>query len=88
MFAFRVRARNTSVWYINDDGSMPGRASAFTTTCSAADYRKELRISEDQDYIPFAVIDAGGGARRLLRLGVEHRADGDFGSITRRPAPG
>ena len=52
--------KDTSVWYINDDGVACRTPSAFTTSCSPPDYRKELRFSEDQDYIPLTVIDAGG----------------------------
>ena len=51
--------KDTSVWYINDDGSMPDRIGVYHESL-AADYRKELRISEDQDNIPLTVIDAGG----------------------------
>ena len=69
--------KNTSVCYINDDGAAPDRIGVYHDLLRP-DYRKELRFSEDQDYIPLTVIDAGGSARRVLWLGVEYRADGYF----------
>jgi hypothetical protein len=50
---------NTSVRYINDDGVMPDQVGVYRDLLTEG-YRKELRFSEDQDYIPLAVIDAGG----------------------------
>jgi hypothetical protein len=50
---------DTSVWYINDDGSLPDPAGVFHDPL-ANGYRKTLRCSEDQDFIPLAVVDAGG----------------------------
>ena len=50
---------NTSVWYIKDDGAVPDGIGVYHDLL-AADYRKELGISESQDYIPFTVIDADG----------------------------
>ena len=51
--------KDTSAWYINDDGSSPDRTGVYHDRL-AGNYRKELNISEDQDYIPLTVIDAGG----------------------------
>ena len=51
--------KDASVSYISDDGSAPDPVGVYHDRLGK-DYRKELRISEDQDYIPFACIDAGG----------------------------
>ncbi|MFI5380468.1 MAG: NPCBM/NEW2 domain-containing protein [Tepidisphaerales bacterium] len=50
---------DTSVWYINDDGSLPDATGVYHEKL-AGNYRKTLRISEEQDFIPLAVVDAGG----------------------------
>ena len=50
---------DTSVWYINDDGSLPDPTGVFHDQL-AAGYQKTLRFSEDQDFIPFAAVDANG----------------------------
>ncbi len=52
--------RDTSVWYIRDDGSIPDRVGVYHDSL-AENYRKEIGISEAEDYIPLTVIDAGGG---------------------------
>ena len=51
--------RDASAWYVNDDGSSPDQTGVYHDLL-AENYRKELGISEGQDYIPLAVIDAGG----------------------------
>jgi|GEM_PF-133682 len=50
---------DTSVWYINDDGSLPDKTGVYHDPL-AAGYQKLLRFSEDQDYIPFTIVDAHG----------------------------
>jgi hypothetical protein len=50
---------NTSVRYINDDGAMPDQVGVYRDSL-AEGYRKELRFSEDQDYIPLMVMESGG----------------------------
>ncbi|MGA2496398.1 MAG: NPCBM/NEW2 domain-containing protein [Tepidisphaeraceae bacterium] len=50
---------DTSVWYINDDGSLPDATGVYHEKLTA-NYRKTLPISEAQDFIPLTVIDAGG----------------------------
>jgi hypothetical protein len=49
----------TSVWYINDDGSLPDATGVYHDPL-AAGYHKTLRFSEDQDFIPFTAVDADG----------------------------
>lgn len=49
----------TSVWYINDDGSLPDSTGVYHDRLSR-DYRKTLTISEQPDWIPFVAIDADG----------------------------
>ena len=51
---------DTSLWYINDDGSLPDATGVYHDKL-ASGYQKTLRFSEDQDFIPFAVVDANGG---------------------------
>jgi hypothetical protein len=51
--------RDTSVCYIRDDGSVPDRIGVYHDLL-AKNYRKQLDISEGEDYIPLAVIDAKG----------------------------
>jgi hypothetical protein len=51
--------KDTSAWYINDDGSSPDGTGVYHDLLSE-NYRKDLGISESQDYIPFTVIEAGG----------------------------
>jgi hypothetical protein len=51
--------RNTSAWYINDDGSSPDGTGVYHDLL-AKNYHKDLGISEGQDYIPFTVIETGG----------------------------
>jgi len=50
---------DSSVWYIKDDGSSPDPIGVYHDLL-AADYHKDLSISESEDYIPLMVIDAGG----------------------------
>ena len=50
---------DASVTYINDDGSLPDATGVYHDKL-AAGYQKTLRFSEDQDYIPFAAVGAGG----------------------------
>jgi hypothetical protein len=49
----------TSVWYVNDDGSLPDATGVYHERCPAG-YQKTLRISEEQDFIPFVIVDANG----------------------------
>ena len=51
--------KETSVWYIRDDGGVPDATGVYCDPL-AENYRKELTISESEDYIPLAVVDAGG----------------------------
>ncbi len=51
--------KDTSVWYIRDDGAVPDATGVYRDPL-AENYRKELGISEGEDYIPLAVVDAGG----------------------------
>lgn len=49
---------NTTVWYINDDGSSPDSIGVYTDPLEEG-YHRSLRISEDaKDWIPFVVLDA------------------------------
>ena len=48
-----------SVCYINDDGSFPDRIGVYHEKLSDG-YQKILPISEDQDFIPFTLVDANG----------------------------
>jgi hypothetical protein len=49
----------TSVWYINDDGSLPDPTGVYHDALTPQ-YRKTLRISEEQDWIPYVAVDAAG----------------------------
>lgn len=49
----------TSVRYINDDGSLPDSTGVYQDALNAS-YRKVLRVSEQQDWIPFVAVDAAG----------------------------
>lgn len=51
--------KDTSVWYVRDDGAIPDATGVYRDLL-AENYRKELGISEGEDYIPLAVVDAGG----------------------------
>ena len=51
--------KDTSAWYINDDGSSPDGTGVYHDLLGE-NYHKDLGISESQDYIPFTVIEAGG----------------------------
>ena len=50
---------NTSVWYFNDDGSVPDKIGVYHETPSRG-YQKTLPITEKQDFIPFVVVEANG----------------------------
>ncbi len=50
---------DTAVVYINDDGSLPDATGVYHDRLSAG-YTKQLRVSEEQDFIPFALVDAQG----------------------------
>jgi hypothetical protein len=52
--------RNTRTCYIKDDGSSPDAIGVYHDLL-AENYRKDLSISEGEDYIPFLAIDGGGG---------------------------
>lgn len=52
-------ASPASVTYINDDGSIPDATGIYHDKLVAG-YRKLLPISEKQDFIPYAVVDANG----------------------------
>ncbi|HEY5914354.1 MAG TPA: NPCBM/NEW2 domain-containing protein [Verrucomicrobiae bacterium] len=49
----------SSVWYINDDGSSPDAIGVYHDQL-ASGYQKTLQFSENQDFIPFAAVDANG----------------------------
>jgi hypothetical protein len=49
----------TGVWYINDDGSLPDDTGVYHDLLTPS-YRKILRVSEQQDWIPFVAVDADG----------------------------
>ena len=51
--------RDTSAWYIRDDGAIPDATGVYHDVL-AGNYRKHIDISEGEDYIPLTVIDAGG----------------------------
>ncbi|MHB8866970.1 MAG: hypothetical protein ACYC6N_31795 [Pirellulaceae bacterium] len=51
--------KDTSVWYIRDDGAIPDAIGVYHDLLPE-DYRKDMAISEGEDYIPLTVIDAGG----------------------------
>ncbi|MGO8678676.1 MAG: family 16 glycoside hydrolase [Limisphaerales bacterium] len=51
---------DTSIWYINDDGSLPDKSGVYHDPLDPG-YQKVLRFSEDQDFIPLTIIDAQGG---------------------------
>ncbi|MCX6923872.1 MAG: NPCBM/NEW2 domain-containing protein [Verrucomicrobia bacterium] len=59
---------DTSVWYINDDGSTPDPIGVFHDRITPG-YQKTLQFSEAQDFIPYAVVDAQG--RHGLYVGWE-----------------
>ena len=52
--------RDTSVWYINDDGSSSGSAAAFTTICSPRTTARNSTSRRAKTTFRLAVIDAGG----------------------------
>lgn len=49
----------TSVWYVNDDGSLPDSTGVYHDPLGS-DYRKTLKISEEADWIPLVTLDADG----------------------------
>lgn len=49
----------TTVVYVNDDGSLPDATGVYRDRLSAG-YTRQLRISEEQDFIPFVLVDAQG----------------------------
>ncbi len=49
---------NVTVCYINDDGSLPDATGVYHDKL-ANGYRKTLRFSEEQDFIPLLILDAG-----------------------------
>ncbi|MCX6903212.1 MAG: alpha-galactosidase [Verrucomicrobia bacterium] len=51
--------QDSRVCYINDDGSLPDKTGVYQDQL-AAGYQKLLRISEHQDFIPFALVEAPG----------------------------
>ena len=59
-FSVSASGSNTSVWYINNDGSVPDSIGLYHDQLKA-NYRTELGISEQRSiFIPFGVIDADG----------------------------
>ena len=76
-------AEDTSVWYINDDGSLPDQTGVYHDPL-AAGYQKLLRFSEAQDFIPITFVDAQG--RHGLYVGWEWSI-GRI-AIATHPAPG
>ena len=58
----------TSVCYVNDDGSLPDATGVYHDRLVAG-YQKTLRFSEDQDFIPLAMVDAP--ARQGVYVGWE-----------------
>jgi len=49
--------KSAKVIYINDDGSIPDTIGIYHDSLTEG-YKKELKISERQDWIPFVAIDA------------------------------
>jgi hypothetical protein len=49
--------KNTKIWYISDDGSFPDSTGVYKDLLTDG-YRKTIRISDQQDWIPFVVMDA------------------------------
>lgn len=58
----------TRLWYISDDRGLPDRTGVYQDR-PVEGYRKTLRVSEAQDFIPFVAVDSGG--RHGLYLGWE-----------------
>jgi len=50
---------DTSFSYIRDDGSIPDAVGVYHDGL-VENYRKEIAISEGEDYIPLMVVDSGG----------------------------
>jgi hypothetical protein len=51
--------RDARVCYINDDGSLPDATGVYRDPLRSG-YQKTLQFSEQQDFIPYAVVDAHG----------------------------
>ena len=51
--------QDARVCYINDDGSLPDPVGVYRDSFDAG-YQKTLPVSEQQDFIPYALVDAGG----------------------------
>ena len=51
--------RDVSVCYIKDDGSSPDAIGVYHDRVTE-NYRKEIGVSESEDFIPFMAIDTGG----------------------------
>ena len=60
-FDVRVQGpdNRTRLWYFNDDGSIPDKTGVYQQPL-ANGFTRSLTISEEQDYIPFVYVDAGG----------------------------
>ena len=70
--------KEASICYIKDDGSIPDKVGVYREPLTE-DYKKEIGISENEDYIPY-MLSRRRGARRILWLGVECRPHGCFGT--------
>jgi len=57
IYRFLTLKKNTNVFYINDDGSIPDKTGVYHDSLIDG-YKKNLMISENQDWIPFVSIDA------------------------------
>ena len=79
MCMFPVRARIRVSGTSRDDGAVPDSIGVYHDLL-AENYRKEIDISEGEDYIPLDGHRCERRARRLLWLGVERRADGFCGA--------
>ena len=51
--------QDTRVCYINDDGSLPDATGVYREPLRSG-YQKTLRFSEQQDFIPYTLVDARG----------------------------
>lgn len=61
-------AGEAHVWYISNDAGVPDETGVYRDALVAG-YRKELRIAEGQNFIPYTVVDAEG--RRGVYIGWE-----------------
>jgi hypothetical protein len=52
-------SEDTRVCYVNDDGSLPDATGVYRDPLRSG-YQKTLHFSEDQDFIPYTLVDARG----------------------------